>query len=273
MNSIAEARTAFPSIDSLDVDLLICHILQCNRSHVIAHPESKLSQPQAHQFENLAARRNAGEPLAYLLGEKEFWDISLCVNPQVLIPRPETELLVELCQELIPKGASVLELGTGSGAIALALANDYSLTAIDNSEKALNVARCNADKLSRSVQFLVSDWYSNVSGDFDAIVSNPPYIAATDECLKNLTFEPLSALAAGIDGLDCLTAIIESAGPSLRPCGFLLLEHGNTQSEAVASLMKTAGFMDVKQHQDLAGHNRVTSGTKPPTTPICGTSL
>lgn len=258
----------------LDAELLLAHVLDASRAAVIAGDERELSPEQQGDFEQLLARRAAGEPLAYLTGVKEFWSLELEVTPAVLVPRPETELLVEWALAVLPPGrpAHVLDLCTGSGAIALALARERPqarIVASDLSAAALDVARRNARRLALgNVQCLSGNFYDipglpDGSHGFDLIVSNPPYVAEGDPHLADLAFEPALALTSGPDGLDALRAIVAGAGARLRAGGWLLLEHGADQGPAVRDLCERAGLRAVQTRRDLAGHERATGGQAP----------
>lgn len=252
----------------LDSELLLCHCLQKPRSFLYTWPNETLSETVSEQYLALLARRVAGEPVAYLLQMRMFWSLELTVSPAVLIPRPETETLVEAALDLdLPQRARVLDLGTGSGAIALALASERSgwqLTATDNSESALRIAQQNQRQMGfANVSMLKSDWFSALAGErFDMIVSNPPYIAEHDTHLAqgDVRFEPRSALAAGADGLDAIRNIVANAGAHLAERGWLLLEHGFDQAGAVRQLLLQSGFAALETVEDLAGHERVTLG-------------
>jgi len=265
----------------LDAELLLAHVLDVTRAGVVARDDRVLTPEELGDFERLLARRVAGEPLAYLTGVKEFWSLELEVTPDVLVPRPETELLVEWFLSFPRKReSSVLDLGTGSGAIALAIANerpDARVTASDVSHAALRVASANASRLGiRNVTFLQGDLFkaldsrpstalrTGVRGNdaFDLIVSNPPYVAEGDPHLAELKYEPAAALIAGADGLDALRAIGAGAPAQLRAGGWLLVEHGAAQGAAVRELMARAGFTGVETRRDLAGHERATGGQR-----------
>ena len=247
----------------LDAELLLAHVLDVSRANVIARDERELTPEEQGDFERLLARRVAGEPLAYLTGSREFWSLELEVTKDVLVPRPETELLVEWGLALAP--ASVLDLGTGSGAIALALAKELpraSVTAVDVSVAALAVARANARRLGvASVEFRAGSWFDGL-GAFDLVVSNPPYVAENDPHLADLKFEPALALTSGVDGLDALREIVAQAPRHLGPGGWLLVEHGGTQGPAVRELFRMAGFGSIETRRDLAGLERATGGQR-----------
>lgn len=252
----------------LEARILLAHALGVERVWLIAHEHDSLPPLALENYASLLARRLAGEPVAYLLGEKEFFGRSFKLTPAVLIPRPETELLVELALARLAPGhpARVLDLGTGSGCIAitLALARPHcEVVATDKSEAALEVARENAARLGAKLRFHAGNWYQALppdAGKFDLIVSNPPYIAQHDTHLAALTHEPHHALAAGADGLDDIRRIVQGAKAHLAPAGWLMLEHGWDQAEACRELLQQAGFAEVGTEADLAGHGRVTSG-------------
>jgi release factor glutamine methyltransferase len=255
----------------LEVQILLQRVLGVKRAYLIAHPERVLSEAEDAAYQLLLQRRLQGEPIAYILGEREFFGLSLGVTNATLIPRPDTELLVELALErMLQNGARVLDMGTGSGAIALALAHqrpDAAVWACDASPAALAVARANAQRLGLAqVHFIESNWFSALNGQgFDVIVSNPPYIAAADHHLSqgDVRFEPLSALASGSDGLDDIRRIVSQAGAHLEPNGWLLLEHGYDQATPVRELLRAAGFAGVFSAKDLAGIERCSGGQLP----------
>ncbi|HET9025176.1 MAG TPA: peptide chain release factor N(5)-glutamine methyltransferase [Burkholderiaceae bacterium] len=245
---------------------LLAHRLQVPRERLVAHPEAVVGAADADAFVALARRRAAGEPLAYLLGAKEFYGRTFAVTPDVLVPRPETELLVDLAVERLRalERPRVLDLGTGSGCIAVTLALECPaarVTATDASEGALAVARRNAEGLGAAVTFRSGDWYHALPGDatFDLIVANPPYVAPDDPHLDALRFEPRQALTDRRDGLACLEAIVQGAGAHMAAAGWLLVEHGYDQAAAVQALFRRAG-MAPESHADAAGQWRVTLG-------------
>lgn len=252
----------------IEVQMLLQRVLGVARSHLIAHSERVLSDAEEAAYQQLLQRRLGGEPVAYILGEREFFDLNLQVTPATLIPRPDTELLVELALERLPEQESyVLDMGTGSGAIALVIASrrtDAEVWACDLSPAALAVAQANAQRLAiNNVKWVESDWFSAFEQQrFDLIVSNPPYIAAGDCHLAqgDVRFEPLSALISGADGLDDIRAIIAQAGAHLEKDGWLLLEHGYDQAKRVRTLLHAAGFSAVFSAHDLAGIERCSGG-------------
>ena len=248
-----------------DRDFLLCHRLGLDRAALLLEPARTIDTETWNTLEDDAARLNAGEPLAYVLGEWSFWDFDLIVTPAVLIPRPETETLVEAALARAHPGARILDLGTGSGAIAIALARAQALdvVAVDASLAALEIARENAARLEAAVTFLAGDWFSAVAGPFDLIVANPPYVAEQDPHLPALVFEPDSALVSGPEGLDALSLIIAEAPGHLRPGGWLLVEHGYDQQAAVGDLFAAAGLEAIECLPDLGGHPRVTLGRQP----------
>ncbi len=266
---MAGARLAKSDVPADDARHLLAHCLQQPQSYLIAHSEDAVGEDIIARFNQLVHRRTAGEPMAYLTGRREFWSLALTVNPHVLTPRPETELLVEVALKLLNNKptARVADLGTGSGAIAIALASeraDLEITATDCSGEALAVAKHNADVHGlNSIQFVAGDWFKPLAGQFyDLIVSNPPYVCTHDPHLdaNGVRFEPRGALAAGEDGLDCLRSIIGTAPHHLTPKGWLIVEHGFDQAESVALLMQTHGLSNIVQHKDLAGILRATAG-------------
>lgn len=264
--ALQAARRA--GMERLDAQWLLSAALDRPRAWLLAHPEAPIGTDQAMTWQGWLARHAQGEPLAYLLGWTEFFGLRLQVSPAVLIPRPDTEVLVRWGLQLLtrcPAPASVLDLGTGSGAIALALkhhAPSVGMTAVDASVPALGVARENGRRLGLEVTWLTGDWWSAAAhhGPFHLAVSNPPYVEQGDPHLAALRHEPLSALTAGADGLDDLRRIVAGAPAHLAPGGWLLLEHGWTQHESVAHLLKEAGFDRVETRPDLGGRPRCTGG-------------
>jgi len=252
----------------LEAQILASRALGVNRTWLIAHDQDVLTPVQVEAVETLITRRAQGEPVAYILGEKEFYGRMFKVTPDVLIPRPETELLVELAlARIAPDQAThILDLGTGSGCIAITLELERPLarvTAVDRSVDALGIARRNAELLDAPVEFLTSDWFAALAGRrFDLIVSNPPYIAEADPHLArgDVRFEPSAALAAGLDGLDDLRHLIRGARAHLQSGGTLLLEHGYDQADAVQSLLCESGFEFIQSWADLSGILRVSGG-------------
>jgi release factor glutamine methyltransferase len=251
----------------IEVQILLQTVLQVNRAYLLTHPEQQLDTEQRARYATLFERRSSGEPLAYLLGEREFYGLTFRVTPATLIPRADTELLVELALQRIPQRGRVLDLGTGSGAIALSIAHarpDIEVTAVDASPEALDVARENARRLNiGNVRLLQSDWFAALAGErFDLIVSNPPYIAEGDAHLAqgDLRFEPRTALASGADGLDDIRRIVADAKEHLDAGGWLLFEHGYDQAGRVRELLATAGYAGVFSARDLAGIERVSGG-------------
>ena len=256
-----------------EAEILLAAALGKTRAWIMAHPEERVLDCEAtDRYEAYVTRRSRGEPVAYVLGEKEFWSLPLEVTPDVLIPRPETELVVELALTHLPRDqeSRVLDLAAGSGAIALALAKELPRAAVvgaDISEAAITVARRNARRLGlANVVFRTGSWFDPVAEErFELIASNPPYIAATDERVEPAVrrFEPHGALFAGADGLEALRVITGAAGRYLSPGGWLVVEHGDRQGPAVRELLSAAGFADVTTRQDLAGLDRCTEGRWP----------
>jgi release factor glutamine methyltransferase len=263
--SVREALAAAQAagLDRPDSHALLQALLQRPRSWLIAHDDALLAPDQATQFATWIERRAAGEPVAYLLGQKEFYGLALEVTPATLVPRPDTETLVDWALERLPAQASLLDMGTGSGAIALAVKHsrpDAIVCATDASPAALAVAQRNGERLGLSLEWLLGSWWEPLVGRcFDLIVSNPPYIAEGDSHLPALRHEPLSALTAGPDGLDDLRTLISGAAPHLHPGGWLLLEHGYDQADAVAALFAAQpAFAKAEHRLDLGGHRRCT---------------
>ena len=265
--ALAAARAA--GLERLDAQLLLGHVLQQSRTWLLAHDEAPLLPAQTQDLQRLIRQRAQGVPLAYLVGEREFHGLMLRVTPDVLVPRPDTETLVDWALELLgPEAANVIDLGTGSGAIALALKAArpaWQVQALDCSAAALGVAQDNAQRLGLEVHFQRSHWLQALADDpapvkFDLIVSNPPYIDADDPHLAALHAEPRGALTPGSDGLSDLRDIIQSAPAHLHRGGWLLLEHGWNQAEAVCQLLAQAGFQEVSTRRDLASQPRCSGG-------------
>jgi release factor glutamine methyltransferase len=262
-------RMAHAQVDASEAAQLLAHVLDRSRGWLYAHGDALVPAQEAARFRQLVERRAAGEPIAYLVGARGFWRFDLAVTPDTLIPRPETELLVELALARIALDAParVADLGTGSGAIALAIASERPrarMVAVDVSGEALEVARGNAAMLGiDNVEFRRGDWLAPLDGErFDLIASNPPYIAEGDVHLArgDLRFEPHGALASGADGLDAIRVIAATAPKHLRDGGWLLVEHGWEQGPAVRALFEAAGFVDVATERDLEQRDRVTLG-------------
>lgn len=255
-------------IDSGDARVLLCAALGIDDARLAAHPEQPLTDEQRRRYLELVARRRTGEPVAYLTGEREFFSLAFKVTPAVLIPRPETELLVETALARIPADTEcrVLELATGSGCVAVAIGLNRSharLTATDASRDALAVARENAARHRARVEFIESDWFAALAGRrFDVIVANPPYVAEGDPHLAqgDLRFEPRAALVGGRNGLDCIRLIVARACTHLEPGGRLLFEHGYDQAGRCRGLLEAVGYREVTSHRDLAGVERVSEG-------------
>ena len=268
-DALAQAQAL--GLERIDAQLLLLHILNradAGRAWLLAHDTDTLAPSEQARFIALCQRRAAGEPVAYLRGMKEFYGLTLQVDARVLDPRPDTETLVDWALQLLAPlpAPRVLDLGTGSGAIALALQHqrpDAQVSAVDASADALAVAQANAARLGLAVQFARGDWLRGVAGQFDVIASNPPYIAAADPHLAALRHEPLQALASGADGLDDIRSIVAQAPSHLLPGGWLLLEHGWDQAEAVQALLRSAGFAEVQSRKDLGGIARCSGGQWP----------
>lgn len=254
---------------ALEAEILLAHVLDKPRSYLRAFAEENLSEEAQQQFAQVLQRRLQREPIAYITGKKEFWSLDFIVTSDTLIPRPETELLVETILTLFPKEESikVADLGTGSGAIAIAIAHErpmWQITAVDVSENALQIARNNAQQFAlNNVSFCHSNWCTALPAtDFDVIVSNPPYIAETEweAYAEGLAFEPTSALVSGTDGLDAIREISQAATEYLKPGGYLLMEHGFWQGEAVRQILLANGYKEVHSLLDLSGQERATMG-------------
>jgi release factor glutamine methyltransferase len=267
---LAQARAA--GVDRLDAQLLLARLLGQPRTWLLAHDDATLSSAQLAVWSTQLARRAAGEPLAYLLGEKEFRGLLLQVDANVLVPRPETEILVDWGLELVDGALRarspqrVADLGTGSGAIAIAVKHERpaaKVTATDTCAGALEVAKANAQRLGTAVSFVAGSWWDAVDDTaFDLVLSNPPYVAAGDPHLAALRHEPLKALTPGGDGLSALREIIGGASGHLAPGAWLLVEHGYDQADAVQALFHAHGFTEVTTRTDLAGQPRCTGGCR-----------
>jgi release factor glutamine methyltransferase len=265
--ALAEARAR--NVAALDARLMLGRLLGRTPTQLIAGDDQRLDRDAAARWADWLGRRAGGEPLAYLLGEKEFHGLLLAVPPDVLVPRPETELLVDWALELLEgagDAAEVLDLGTGSGAIALAVKHAHpraTVTAVDASGAALAVARANAARLALAVEFVEASWWEGTGHAYDLVLANPPYVRAADPALAALRHEPRTALASGQDGLAALREIVAGAPSHLLPGGWLLLEHGYDQAEAVGTLLESAGLEEIETRHDLAGHPRATGGRRP----------
>jgi release factor glutamine methyltransferase len=266
------AALAVSGLNPLEAKLLLAHVLGRDRAWIAAHGDAALTSEQARAFDVLVRRRHDGEPIAYLTGRREFFGLDLEITPDVIVPRPETELLVELALAWLATDATehVLDLGCGSGAVALAIAHErprVTMLGADVSRAAVALARRNAGRLGiANAKFIESDWFERVPRErFAAIVANPPYIAEDDPHLQqgDLRHEPVGALSPGGDGLDAARAIVAAASGYLAPAAVLALEHGYDQAEAVQALMRDAGLVAVSSARDLAGIVRVTYGRSP----------
>ena len=252
----------------LDAEVLLATVINKNRSYFRAFPEKTLSSDHEHHFQSLLDKRLQGHPVAHIIGLREFWSLELEVNDQTLIPRPDTETLIEFILETFPQNQlKVADLGTGSGAIALALASEkpeWNITATDQSDSALEIARKNAGRLQlKNISFQSGSWFQALdTKDYDILISNPPYIPSEDPHLQqgDVRFEPLSALASGTDGLNDIRYLIQMAAEYLTDTGWLILEHGYDQKEVVAKLFKQAGFSKITQKNDYGGNARMTAG-------------
>ena len=274
--ALARARQALRATSEtarLDAETLLAHVLGWSRTRLLAHPDAPLDHTAARRFETLVERRRGGEPIAYLTGRREFWSLDLAVTPDTLVPRPETEHLVEAVLGVVPPGdaATIADVGTGAGAVALALARERPrafVAGMDCSRAAVAVARGNAARLGAcNVSFLVADACTALAeGRWSAIASNPPYVAEDDPHLKagGVQFEPRVALASGPRGLDMLERLAREAPARLEPGGWLVLEHGREQGTVVRALLRGAGLEAVETVLDLAGNERVTLGRRAP---------
>jgi len=269
---LSEAATRLATVSEsprLDAEILLCRTIDMPRSYLFAHPDDVLDDMTFDRFDALLRRRLGGEPMAYIMGTREFWSHELLVSPATLVPRPETELLVELALRDIPRKAewSLLDLGTGCGAIAVALASERPMcevTAVDIDESALAIAAENARQLALSnLAFAQGSWCEPVRDrQFELIVSNPPYVRADDEALAELRFEPIEALAAGPDGLDAIRTLAADCGDILKPDGALFIEHGADQAEDAAGILARTGWTGILNHKDFSGLPRVTVARK-----------
>jgi release factor glutamine methyltransferase len=264
-----DAVLQLTGLDRQEARILVMHALHLSRAQLITQSNRSLTTDEAQHISQLFERRIAGEPIAYIVGEREFYGLSFIVTPDVLIPRPDTELLVELALERLPTHGKLLDMGTGSGAIAIAVAHtrrDANVTALDQSSAALAVAQRNAVRHKVDVQLLHSDWYDAVpEKTFNVIVANPPYIREDDIHLQqgDLRFEPISALTDHADGMSALRVISSNASRHLAAGGWLLMEHGYDQSDAVRRLLAEHGFEAVQSWRDIAGIERVSGGKLP----------
>lgn len=271
--TLLNSSAALEAIDArYESQLLLQTVLDANRAWLIAHENDLLPPDVQARFTALLQRRAEGEPIAYILGSREFYGLALTVTPATLIPRPDTEILVDAALRRIPASqpSHILDLGTGTGAIALAIARQRpqaQVTAVDASQAALDVAIHNSRQLGiHNTRFVLSNWFSNLDQEkFDVIVSNPPYIEDSDPHLNrgDLRFEPISALASGADGLNDIRHIIENCLVHLKPQGWLMFEHGYNQAKPVADLMAQAGLVDIETFKDFGGNERVTAGRNP----------
>lgn len=272
IESASQQLSTISDSPRLDAEILLAHSLGKNRSWLMTWPEKSPPEAQLQQFQQLLQQRLQGQPIAHLTGEREFWSLPLQVTADTLIPRPDTELMVEQILAHYPTqhptepAIQLLDLGTGSGAIALALAHErpaWQITASDQSEAALQVAQGNAEQLKLTIELIHSDWFSALQGRaFDVIASNPPYIPQADPHLSqgDVRFEPISALASGDDGLDAIRHICATAPGFLKPGGQLFIEHGYDQKAKILDIFRKNHFHSIQQHQDLAGNPRLTSG-------------
>jgi release factor glutamine methyltransferase len=261
-----QATSPSPAVDA---SILLCHVLGCSPAHLIAWPDNQLSPHQASQFKEILQQRAEGKPVAYITGEREFWSLTLKITNDVLIPRPDTETLVEFVLEKFPgsPALTVADIGTGSGAISCALAVErpgWNIIATDNSMEALDIARLNASihELD-NIRFLHGEWFEPLTEpEFDLIISNPPYVAVDDPHLAqgDVRFEPEAALSSGKLGMDAITQLTRQAGQHLRAGGWLIVEHGYDQQQLVYDCYKQSGFENIVQLTDLAGQPRVTAG-------------
>ncbi len=249
----------------LDVELLLMHAIGKNRSFLYAWDNYELKETELEMFEKLFKERLQGKPIAYLIGKREFWSMEFLVNEHTLIPRPETELLVEIALKYLPKNATVFDMGTGTGCIALVIKKerpDCRILGIDKSLNSLEIAKQNAQNLNLNIEWIESDWFSNIKIKADMIISNPPYIGEFDSHLMqgDVRFEPRSALISGVDGLKDIKYLIDNAKFFLNANGWLFLEHGFEQGFTIKSLLKNACYTNIKLYQDSNGLDRVSGG-------------
>lgn len=269
LHSAARQLQPFTSSARIDAEALLCFVLQCNTAHLAAWPEKLLTPEQAASFSELIQHRQTGTPIAHLTGHREFWSLNLEVTPATLIPRPETETLIEFVLEQCEnkKNCRLVDLGTGSGAIAIAIASerpDWNITATDISQQALAIAQNNAERHNlKNISFTMSNWFDALhEQSFDIIISNPPYIAENDPHLLqgDVRFEPPGALTSGAKGMNDIKLITQAAKQHLNKQSWLILEHGFDQKQAVFDCMHAAGFDPIIQHNDLLNQPRVTAG-------------
>lgn len=267
--SLAQTGSTGSDSPRLDAEILLAHVLGCDRSHLIAWPDKELETDQREQFENLLEKRIHGTPIAYLTGSREFWSLDMVVSDDTLIPRPETETLVEYVLEQFPADLSfkLLDAGTGSGAIAIAIASErpgWKLFASDIDQASVQLAQRNADKHGiDNIEFLHSDWFDDIEQkDFDIIISNPPYIAESDPHLSqgDVRFEPRRALTSGRNGMDAIEHLCQHAVKHMKPGGRLIVEHGYDQADMVYECFHRNGFINIEQTCDPGGHVRMTAG-------------
>jgi len=266
VTTVAEMLRDAPSAEARrDFEVLVAHVLGVSRAYLYAHGDEILDSDHGHHIAHALEQYRRGTPVAYITGRREFWALTLDVSPAVLIPRPETELLVELALQRLSPNARVLDLGTGSGAIALAIKHergDCAVIATDVSVDAIAVTKNNADRQQLDIDLRVGDWYVALDGAVEVIVSNPPYVRANDPHLSALVGEPTLALVGGADGLDALRTIVSGAPRHLVHGGHLLVEHGFDQGGDVRRMFDCAGLRRVTTHRDVAGHERVTLGER-----------
>ncbi len=261
--TVGQWLAAVADLPRRDCEYLLCQALGLSNAQILAFPDTPICAAEQARLQQATQQLRAGIPVAYVLGYEEFWSLRFEVSPDVLIPRPETELLVQLALELTPAGGSVLDLGTGSGAIAVAIAHtrpDVEVSAVDRSTAALAVAARNAARHRVKVNFCASNWLQALRGGWHTIVCNPPYIAAGDPHLPALSHEPQHALVAAAQGLQDLQAVITQSPPYLNPGGYLILEHGYNQAEKVRHMMEQGGYSNVHTRRDLAHIERATLG-------------